>query len=519
VTAVASAYITEEIDRYASDYPGTFAPSCLSILDKDKRLVAFRPNDVQRAIGHAEHEQLRATGNARLYVLKGRQSGVTTDQQGRSLHLIWSSPGAVAITLADKREKTDKIFEITRRFVDNFPPALLPRVGGRETREISFPWLDSHFYTETAGAARSIAGLTVNRLHCSEAAFYESLKTVIKVATPSMIPRGSVIVLETTASFYGSEAHEFWQETEKGQTGYRALFFPWWECDPQNYRDALEAPDEMGALEDDEHLLVDAHGLTPEQIKWRRRLMREMGRAEFLQEYAEDPESCWLTAGGMFYDGELLKRLRARAVEEQPIAYECEGALAIYSELREGERAIIGADTAEGGGGDRSTWTARAFPSWRKLSTYQSSRIEPKGFAALLDTWGRHYRLALLVVEKNAHGITVLRHVRDDHQYPVHAIYHRQTLDKDLAHEGEQGRIGWVTTEESKPLLLDAGRELLNAAAAGHAETPSLDAIRDAFAVHRGENGKVDLNSRDVLVSEMLAWIGRGVPVRTVWVV
>lgn len=514
------AYIKSEINRYASDYEGTFAPQCLRILDKGKRLIPLALNPVQRAIGAVERQQLEATGNARIYVLKGRQGGITTDQQGRALHLIWSGPGAVAATLSDKREKTDKIFEITRRFIENFPPELLPRVGTRETREISFPFLDSHFYTETAGAARSIAGLTLSRLHCSEFAHYEDPRTVIKVSTPSMIPVGSVITLETTASAYGSDAHAYWQESEKGVTGYRAMFFPWWKCDEVHYADALLEPDELGALEEDEADLVARAGLTLEQIKWRRRLMREMGRPEFLQEYAEDPESCWMASGSMFFEAKILKALRLRAQEREPLRIEtlAGGTLEIYSDLAEGERAILGVDTAEGVGGDASTYTARAFPSWRLVSVFRSSRVEPKEFASIINTWGRAYRLALLVVEKNSHGITVLRHLRDDHKYPVARIYHRQTLDDESAHEGEQGRIGWVTSAESKPLLLDAGRELFNAVIARHAEVPSLTAVTEAFSVHRGKDNKIDLNGKDVLVSEMLAWIGRGVPVREVWV-
>lgn len=516
-----SAYIAEELKRYAADYEGTFAPACLRILDKEKRLIGLDVNVAQRMVGTAEREELARQGKARLYVLKGRQGGITTDQQGRSLHLVWSQPGAVALTIADKRDKTDKIFEITRRYIDNFPRELLPRIGGKETREISFPWLDSHFYTETAGSGRAAAGLTLNRVHCSEFAFYEDPRTTLKVATPSMVPNGSVVILETTASTYGSDAHEFWQESEKGLTGYRALFVPWWLCDVVNYRAPLEEPDELGALEEDEQLLVDRAGLALEQIKWRRAFMREMGRAEFLQEYAEDPESCWMSAGAMFYDAETLKALRLRAQEAsaQPIRTEMNGALEIYSELQEGERAILGGDVAEGGGGDRSTWTARAFPSWRKLSVFQSKLVEPKEFASLINTWGRAYHNALLVIEKNAHGITVLRHLRDDHKYPIARIYHRQTLDDENAHEAVQGRIGWVTTAESKPLLLDAGRELFNAAKDGLAEVPSMHALRDAFAVHRDENGKIDLNGRDVLVSEQLAWIGRSLPIRKVQVI
>jgi hypothetical protein len=118
--------------------------------------------------------------------------------------------------------------------------------------------------------------------------------------------------------------------------------------------------------------------------------------------------------------------------------------------------------------------------------------------------------MALLVVEKNAHGITVLRHLRDDHLYPIDRIYHRRPLDQTTDNESE--RIGWATTAESKPLLLDAGRELLNAAKDGHAGVPPLAVIKDAFGVRRNDKGKIELNGKDMLVADMLAWIGRSTP-------
>jgi hypothetical protein len=71
----------------------------------------------------------------------------------------------------------------------------------------------------------------------------------------------------------------------------------------------------------------------------------------------------------MFYNAETLKALQLRA--PTPIETHLGGALRIYSKLEPGERAIMGGDTAEGTGGDRSTAVFRAFPSWRLLAEYE----------------------------------------------------------------------------------------------------------------------------------------------------
>jgi hypothetical protein len=500
VRALAVSRIAELRRDYAR-----WARFCYTIRDKQGRLRPLTLNSIQSAIGRAEREQLHATGRVRLFILKARQGGVSTDQQGRNLHQIWSEPNFDALTLAHTTGDTDKLFGITQRAIEHFPRPLLPALGERSAKEVSFPGLDTHFFTGTAGAKRTGRGLTLKRFHGSEFAFWDDPEGTLGTITPGLVPEGSIAVLETTASGFDSPAHNFWREAEA--RGYKPIFFPWWECDRENYRRPLEAPDELGELSGEEQEMRRSHGLDLEQVKWRRQQISELTRGTFLTEYAEDAESCWAAAGGMFYDAEMLKALVLRA--PVPTSTELNGSLELYGE-RNDDRVIIGSDTAEGVGSDRSTWTARAFKDWRLLAAYQSSQVEPKELASILNTWGRRFDCALLVVEKNAHGITVLRHLRDDYQYPIDRIYHRSVLDRSQTEV--QQRIGWATTGESKPLLLDAGRELLGAALQGLAGVPSRHALRDAFGVRRGTDGKIDLNGKDMLVSEMLAWIGRNAP-------
>lgn len=514
-----------------ADY-ARWAEQFFYIRDKANELITLALNYVQQKVEKIEREELSTKGNARIYILKGRQGGISTDQQARALHLCMHTPGANALTLAHSRDDTDKLFGITRRavreMVERFRE-LIPTIGRSEAKEVTFPGIDSNFWTGTAGARRIGRGITLTRFHGSEFAFWDKPKQVLASVAPAMIPHGSVIALETTPDMEGSEAHQFWNEAVEGKNGYTPVFFPWWECDPVNYRLTLLEPNELGQLSEEETVLMTKFGLGLEQIKWRRAKIKELGKLEFIREYPEDPDTCWITGGKKFYDAELVWRLLREApkpTEKIPSAYG--GVIQIFDtrsmeielptaphivngevsfEPKKGnieEDVIIGCDVAEGSAGDtgdRSAWTARAFPSWRLLSIYASKKIEPNDLALMLYEWGMKYGEAMLVIEKNQHGITVLRKLRDM-KYPRRSIYHRTPLNK--THDTKTDYIGWATTGESKPLLLDAGRELLRAAGDEKIGVPSLEALRDAWAVADGE-----LNGRDVLASEMLCWVGR----------
>jgi hypothetical protein len=357
-------------DRLVADYE-FWAETCVQIRDKLGSIRPFRLNRAQRRVGEIERQQRKERGRARIFVLKARQGGISTDQQIRNLHQIWSQPNFDVMTFAHTDADTQKFFAITTRAIEHFPDTLLPALGDKETREVSFPEMDAIFYTGTAGAKRSGRSLTLKRFHGSEFALWDKPRSTLNRVTPAVVPVGSVITLETTASGYDSEAHNFWREAREGANDYAPVFIPWWECDVDNYRLPLMEPDELGALEPDEADLVTRYGLDLEQIKWRRGEKRNMG-PEFATEYAEDEETCWAAPGGMFYDVDLLKALQARV--PTPISTEWGGALEVYAEPIPGMRAVGGCDTAEGftvgeaEKKDRSAWTIREYPTRRLLA-------------------------------------------------------------------------------------------------------------------------------------------------------
>ena len=497
--------------------PVAWAAHTCTIRDKLKQLVKFQANGVQRDLLRRAKLQRKKQGTVRQYVLKARQAGITTWEQILNLHAIWSITAVDALTIADKQERTEAIFEITTRAIRYFPKPLLPEMSTKRAKEINFVNLDAKFRTDTAGAADPARGLTLYRFHGSEFAHWAKPNETLASATPSMVP-GSEIVLETTANMYEDEAHVRWKETEEGQNSYEALFYPWWDCDPLNYRLPLLEPDELLPYTEEEQLLMtnaksmvdpQFQGLDAEQIKFRRTTMRDMGTALFMREYAEDPETCWLAAGDLFYEPDVLKWLLYNA--PQPFATR-DDVEYYHTQLPHGDtRAIIGSDTAEGGAKDRFTYEVQGFPSGTLLERYESSRCTPEDFADRLNQVGRKYQFALLVIEKNFHGITVHRRLRSPAcNYPIQRIYHRQSFGQNTAAPTRE--MGWLTTKDTKAILLDHGRVSFNAAyEQKHSQIPRA-VIKDAFGIRRDEEGRIKTTGRDAFIAHTLCRVGREYP-------
>jgi len=86
-------------------------------------------------------------------------------------------------------------------------------------------------------------------------------------------------------------------------------FFPWW------WEDSYRRDVEIVNFTDEELELVAKHKLDAGQIAFRRE-MRSQFRNRYLEEYAEDAETCFLTSGNCMFDCETLEK-QMKAVQAQ----------------------------------------------------------------------------------------------------------------------------------------------------------------------------------------------------------
>jgi hypothetical protein len=194
----------------------------------------------------------------------------------------------------------------------------------------------------------------------------------------------------------------------------------------------------VDALDERERELMEKQGLTAGQIAYRRNL-RAGFRGLAKQEYAEDPNECFLASGECVFD---LAAIESRLKEvPPPIASRRNGALRIWLPPQPGRRYLVAVDPA--GGGVNGDFTAMQVVD---LDTgVQCAELEEH--LPVLETAreaaavAAEYRNALLVVERNNHGSGVLAHWQGACRY------------RHVYQDGS-GQEGWLTDASTRAEII-----------------------------------------------------------------
>jgi hypothetical protein len=406
--------------------------SLLKIRDKRGRLVPLVANRIQQ-------EYARNCG-VRNIVLKARQVGISTYVAARFFVQTITRPGTLTVQVAHDQRAAEEIFRIVHRFYANLPERL--RAGALRTsranvRQLVFPLLDSEYRVETAGDASAGRGLTIQNLHCSEVARWPGDAASTLASLRAAVPPGGEVVLESTPNGAGGCFYDEWMRAP--QTGYVQHFFPWWW--QEEYRIA-ESP--RLELTEQEQELVARHGLNREQIAFRRELKANL-RSLAVQEFAEDPVSCFLASGECVFDVEVLERRLRILQSDRRLDCAAEvrdnGRLRIWWPARRGSEYIMGVDPA-GGGSDGDFACAEVIERDTGLQCAElHGHFPPSVLASRIAALGQEYNHAILAVERNNHGHGVLAHLTATEGYA--RVYE------------QRNQAGWLTTAATRPRMIE----------------------------------------------------------------
>jgi len=275
-----------------------YSQKCLKIRTKGGEVEPFVLNVAQLYLHDKLEEQRKATGKVRALVLKGRQQGISTYIGGRFYHKATHTKGRRVFILTHEQEATNNLFGMVERYHDHCPKLVKPATGASNAKELYFSGLESGYAVGTAGSKAVGRSQTVQLFHGSEVAFWPNAETHfagVVQAIPDL--DGTEVILESTANGVGGEYHERWQQAEAGIGDYIAIFVPWfWQ--PEYAR---PVPKDF-SLSDEELEYKTAHGLTNEQMVWRRAKVAELkDPLLFKQEYpATAAEAFQLTGHDSF---------------------------------------------------------------------------------------------------------------------------------------------------------------------------------------------------------------------------
>jgi hypothetical protein len=337
------------------------------------------------------------------------------------------------LQVAHDREAAEDIFQIVHRFWANLSEGWRKgalRTSRRSARQLVFPELDREYCVASAGENAG-RGRTIQNLHCSEVSRWGRKGEEALASLRAAVVPGGEIVLESTANGAGGLFYEEWQRAE--DTGYTRHFFPWWF----DAAYAIETGVNFPALTEEEAELKNLHGLSTEQIAWRRKQWASL-RGLAVQEFAEDPVSCFRASGECVFDlGSVDQALRGAG---EPLEVRDNDRLRIWLPAQPGREYVIGVDPA--GGGVEGDYSCAEVID-RQLGT-QCAELHghwpPRELAQKLAELGKEYNTALLVVERNNHGHAVLVSLRTL-EYP--RVFVQKKKD------------GWMTSAVSRPAMIE----------------------------------------------------------------
>jgi hypothetical protein len=346
--------------------------------------------------------------------------------------------------VAHTRDAAESIFGVVQRMWENLPASLRegPLVRSRaNVGQMVFPKLDSEFRIVSAADENAGRGLTIQNLHLSEVSRWPGDAGATLAGLRAALAPGGEMTLESTPNGAYGAFYDEWQRAD--ETGMVRHFFPWW-LEPTYIAAAATE------LRDDEVELMRLHGLSAEQIGFRRGLEQSF-RGLRRQEFAEDAVSCFKASGECCFEIEAIER----RLNEVPQAVETRrgGALLVWLPALAGKEYLVAIDTA--GGGSEGDYAAvqvidlstglQCAELRERLGTLELARVS----AAL----AREYGGAMIAVERNNHGAGVLAYLDGVERYAN--VYE------------QDGVAGWLTSAGSKPGMVSRMGALL-------AEQPEL---------------------------------------------
>jgi hypothetical protein len=406
-----------------------------------------------------------------LVILKARQLGLTWLALAFALWLVLFHPIATVLLFSRRDdEAVDLLAHRLRGMYDHLPAWLKVRASpvnndhewqlSNGSRVLAFPTTAGDSYT---------ASLAI----VDEADLVPDLDRLMRAVKPTTDGGGRMVLLSRAdKSRPLSPFKKIYTAARQKENDWTAVFLPWHARPDRSAawyeaqrRDSLAR---TGGLDD----LHEQYPATEVEALAARALDKRLP-LEWLQQ-------CYRPAGP--FAGPYPHQHKPPALP----------GLTVYAPPAPGRRYVVGADPAEGNPtSDESALTVLDVDSGEEAA-FLAGRFEPATFAAHVDTVGRWYNYASVMVERNNHGHAVLLWLRENTQ-----------LTRQCGHDNLPG---WHTTTKGKSMLFDqAGADFRD----GEAVIHGLDTFHQLASIEGSTEKAPEGQPDDRAMGFVLALAGR----------
>jgi hypothetical protein len=351
-----------------------------------------------------------------LIILKARQLGMSWLVLARALWVMIFRSAATVFVFSKRADEAAYLLgeERLRGMYRRLPGWLRVPVAGADA---TMTWAlangsVAHAFPTTAGDSYTATLAIVD-----EADLCPDLGRLLRSVKPTIDGGGQLIMLsQPDKTKLESEFKRVYRSAKLGQSPWHPIFLPWnarpdrtdaWYAEQR--QDIFER---TGSLDD----LFEQYPATDTEALSARSLDKRFAPAWLDQCYVE-----------------------SRPIIPLPIAAPAIAGLEVYAVSHPGRRYVIGADPAEGNPtSDDSALEVMDLNTGEQM-TALAGKFQPSTFASLIDQVGRWYNKAPVYVERQNHGHAVILWLSD--HSPLVLLC------------GLDGRVGWMTTSQSKALM------------------------------------------------------------------
>lgn len=400
-----------------------------------------------------------------LILLKARQLGISWLCCSYALWLCLFHAGKVVLLFSkgetEANELTRRILALYTRLPD-WLKEILPSLVKDNTQVLE--WANGSRIQSFASSKGGGRSFTASLVIMDEAAFIMWADEIYTALKPTIDGGGQLIIL-STANGLGNLFHLLWTRAVKGLNSFKTIFLPWWA---RPGRDA------------DWYANQVAESTDPAKVK---------------QEYPASANEAFIASGRSRFDSEWIERQSSNVCASMPRsalpdALRSLPGLSVYSLPETGRKYTLAADVAEGlVHGDYSAAVLIDNETWEEMASLHG-HWEPDVYAGYLQTLAAFYG-ATIGVERNNHGHAVLATLKIKNALNVA--------------NGMDGKRGWLTNLQTKPLSIDALAEGLRDALVKVRTQSALDEMQIYRILDDGKTGAPDGYNDDWVMAWAIA--------------